>query len=96
MTLPSIVMPSVVAPETPTPSPDDFQKRIAELEAKLKEQETKHATSLRVSEKGCVSLYGMRRMPITFYAQEWMTLFEKAEDILNFIEANREALSWKD
>jgi hypothetical protein len=51
--------------------------------------------SLKVSEKGAVSLYGLRRFPVTFYADEWRAVLGKSDAILRFIEANRSKLSDK-
>lgn len=41
--------------------------------------------SLKVSEKGAVSVYGMRRFPITFYKSEWESLLGMGEQIREFI-----------
>lgn len=49
--------------------------------------------SAKVSEKGAVSVYGVRqRFPITFYQDEWLTLFAHAEKIKSFIKANKKDL----
>ena len=37
---------------------------------------------LQVSQKGAVSLYGVRRFPITFYADEWDTVLGMADQIV--------------
>lgn len=51
------------------------------------------ALSAKVSEKGAVSVYGVRqRFPITFYADEWETLFKNADRIRAFIKANKKDL----
>ena len=44
--------------------------------------------SAKVSEKGAVSIYGLRRFPITFYASEWEDLFDHAQQIRAFIKKN--------
>jgi hypothetical protein len=51
--------------------------------------------ALKVSQKGAVSLYGLRRLPITFYGEEWEVLFANADRIKAFLEENREKLSSK-
>lgn len=48
---------------------------------------------LGVSQKGAVSVYGLRRFPITLYASEWKKILEKKEDLLDFIERNEERLT---
>jgi hypothetical protein len=51
--------------------------------------------SAKVSEKGAVSVYGLRRFPITFYASEWEALFSHADKIKKFIKANAKELKDK-
>jgi hypothetical protein len=70
----------------------ELQARIQELEAKLKANE-KRAT-LRVSKKGCVSLYGFGRFPISLYGNQWGKLWEIQEDVKAFIEANKDKISF--
>lgn len=43
---------------------------------------------LQVSEKGGVSLYGIRRFPVTFYKEEWEQILGMAEEIHKFIREN--------
>ncbi len=49
--------------------------------------------SLRISPKGAVSLYGLRRFPATFYADEWDRILGMADDIRSFIRKNEGKLS---
>ena len=51
--------------------------------------------SLKVSNKGAVQLDGLRRFPVTFYADEWAILFEKREAIEAFIKENASMLNTK-
>lgn len=46
-------------------------------------------TSLKVSNKGGVSVYGLNRFPVTLYAEQWATVFAMAEEIKTFIESNK-------
>lgn len=43
---------------------------------------------LGVSEKGALSIYGLRRFPITMYLGEIQAILEHAETIKTFINAN--------
>ncbi len=52
--------------------------------------------SLKVSEKGGVSVYGLGRFPITFYQEQWAKLLDMSDEIRAFIEANKSALKKKD
>ena len=77
----------------------DDQER-AELERLRAENEALKAKpgrglSLKVSEKGAVSLYGLRRFPVTFYADEWEKLLGMADDIRVFARANEAKLKRK-
>ena len=72
----------------------------AELERLRAENEALKSHSsremrLKVSEKGAVSLYGIRRFPVTFYADEWERIFEMTEDVRQFIRENEGSLKRK-
>jgi hypothetical protein len=72
----------------------------AELERLKAENETlkaktTRATSLRVSEKGGVSVYGLGRFPVTLYKEQWLKLLEMAEEIRRFIGENDARLKTK-
>jgi hypothetical protein len=73
----------------------------AELERLRAENAALKASSrgslrLQVSAKGGVSLYGIRRFPITFYADEWETLLDMSDDIRKYIRENEASLKRKD
>lgn len=49
--------------------------------------------SAKVSEKGAVSVYGIRqRFPITLYADEWELVIANGERLRAFIKANKKDL----
>ena len=77
---------------------EDLQKRIAELEAQLQEEKGRSRTGmhLKVSAKGGVSLYGIRRFPITFYVEEWNRILEMGDDIRSFIAEHEGELKRKE
>ena len=52
-------------------------------------------TRLQVSQKGAVSLYGVRRFPITFYADEWDTVLGMADEVRAFIAQHETELKRK-
>ena len=73
----------------------------AELERLRKEIESlKKASakgvSIKVSEKGGVSVYGLGRFPITFYKEQWAKLLDMADDIRAFIKENESRLKSKE
>ncbi len=51
---------------------------------------------LQVSAKGGVSLYGMRRFPVTFYMEEWTRILDMADDIRKFIREHESELKKKE
>ncbi|MHA7836107.1 MAG: hypothetical protein ACX98W_01455 [bacterium] len=66
---------------------DEMRERLKQLEdenARLR-QRAAGALDLRVSQKGGVSLYGLRRFPITFYKEEWLNILDMADQIRAFI-----------
>ena len=63
----------------------------AENEA-LKAAKTAKIT-LKMGEKGGVSVYGLGRFPVTLYPSQWERLFTVAADIAKFCKANEEELT---
>ena len=52
--------------------------------------------SLRVSEKGGLSVYGLGRFPVTLYREQWERLLDIADDIRKFIRDNDHELKKKE
>ena len=72
---------------------DEVERLRAENDA-LKTQKTRELR-LQVSQKGAVSLYGVRRFPITFYADEWDIVLGMGDQIRTFIQQNESELKRK-
>ena len=51
--------------------------------------------SMKISEKGGLSVYGMGRFPVTLYKEQWLKLLEVSDDIRTFIAANEGQLKTK-
>jgi hypothetical protein len=51
--------------------------------------------SLKVSEKGGVSVYGLGRFPVTLYKEQWTKLLDMAEEIRAFIKEHESSLKSK-
>jgi hypothetical protein len=51
--------------------------------------------SLKVSEKGGLSVYGLGRFPVTLYQEQWTKLLDMAEEIRAFIRDNAATLKTK-
>ena len=54
------------------------------------------AISMKVSEKGGLSLYGLGRFPVTLYKEQWVRLLDKSDEIRAFMTANDGTLKSKD
>ena len=72
----------------------ELERLRAENEA-LKRRATKGVT-LKVSEKGGVSVYGLGRFPVTLYKEQWAKLLDMADDIRAFIAAHETELKTKE
>jgi len=51
--------------------------------------------TMKVSEKGGLSVYGMGRFPITLYKEQWLKLLDMSVEIRAFIAANEGTLKTK-
>lgn len=51
--------------------------------------------TLKVSEKGAVSCYGMGKWPVTLYRTQWERLLDEADTIRAFIKDNASLLATK-
>ena len=79
----------------------DEQAMKAELERLRTENEalknrTARSITLKVSEKGGVSVYGLGRFPVTLYKEQWTRLLDMAAEIRAFIAENEGKLKSKD
>ena len=75
-----------------------------ELQAELKQlrlenaalrNELAYGIRLKVSEKGAVSVYGLRRSPVSLYIDQWLKLLDRSSEIRAFIAANKAQLKSK-
>lgn len=78
-------------------SEDDLRSELERLRREneaLKRGAVK-GVSLKVSEKGGVSVYGLGRFPITLYKEQWAKLLDMADDIRTFIAEHEPELKSK-
>ena len=68
-----------------------------QLEALVQQQAVaaKKKTVVKVSQKGCVQINGIRRFPVTFYKNEWEQIFGMKDEIEQFIKDNDHLLARK-
>ena len=77
---------------------EDVKAELARLRAENEalKQKRNSAVSMKVSEKGAVSVYGLGRFPVTLYQEQWTKLLAMAGEIKTFIEENRSKLKAKE
>ena len=72
----------------------ELQRLQAENEALKKKRGG--SASIKVSEKGGVSVYGLGRFPVTLYKEQWLKLLGMADEIRSFIAENSADLKTKE
>ena len=70
---------------------DEAAKMLSEIE-----QPKRGSLYCKVSEKGGLSVYGLQRMPVTLYMEQWDRLLGFADDIRAFIKDNEDRLKRKE
>lgn len=76
---------------------DDLKAELERLRAEnaaLKKVGAK-GVSMKVSEKGGLSIYGLGRFPITLYKEQWTKLLDMAEEIRTFLREHDSELKSK-
>jgi len=77
---------------------EDLQAELERLRAENEslKKSGRGKPTLKVSEKGALSVYGMGRFPVTLYKEQWLKLLGMADEIKAFIEANNHSLKSKE
>jgi hypothetical protein len=79
-------------------SDEEMKAELERLRAennRLKQRGSR-GVSMKVSEKGGLSIYGLGRFPVTLYKEQWEKLLDMADDIRSFIAENNAKLKHKD
>ncbi len=74
----------------------EIERLKAENEALKTKKQDRGVLSMKVSEKGALSVYGMGRFPVTLYKEQWVKLLSIAEEIKVFIKDNESLLKTKE
>jgi hypothetical protein len=79
-------------------SEEDLRAEIEKLRAENDQLKTKgvRGLSLKVSEKGAVSLYGVGRFPVTLYKEQWIKILGMKDEIEAFLQNNASSLKTKE
>jgi hypothetical protein len=81
------------------PSEEELHAEIERLRAEnetLKKPVVRGQMSMKVSEKGALSVYGLGRFPVTLYREQWEKLLGMSEEIRRFIHDNDASLKKKE
>ena len=79
-------------------SDDDLRaelERLRQENAALKKGAAR-GVSLKVSEKGGLSVYGLGRFPVTLYKEQWIKLLDMSDEIRTFISTHDRELKTKE
>jgi hypothetical protein len=76
---------------------EDLKAEIERLKAENERLKTQRgrSISLRVSEKGGLSVYGLGRFPVTLYKEQWVKLLAMADEIRTFLREHDSELKAK-
>jgi len=79
------------------PTEEEMQAEIERLRAENESlKRPRGQLSMRVSEKGALSVYGLGRFPVTLYREQWEKLLGMADQIRQFIVENDSSLKKKE
>ena len=71
-------------------------ERLRSENENLKKPQQRGQLSLKVSEKGALSVYGLGRFPVTLYREQWEKLLGLTDQIREFIQQNDQILKKKE
>ena len=80
------------------PTEEEMKAEIERLRAENEnlKKPARGALSLKVSEKGALSVYGLGRFPVTLYREQWEKLLGLGDQIRQFIQENDHLLKKKE
>ena len=80
------------------PTEDDLRAELQRLKAENESLKARRsgALSMKVSEKGGLSVYGLGRFPVTLYQEQWLKLLDLSEEIRGFIRDHKPELKKRD
>jgi hypothetical protein len=80
------------------PTEEELRSEIERLKAENEslKKPARGQMSLKVSEKGALSVYGLGRFPVTLYREQWEKLLGMSDQIRQFIQENDHLLKKKE
>ena len=77
-------------------SDQDLKAELERLRAENAALKQRGSASIKVSEKGGVSVYGLGRFPVTLYKEQWKKLLSMAGEIKAFMAEHESQLKKKE
>ena len=74
---------------------EGMKTEVATLKVRAEQAEKPNKLTLKVSNKGAVSVYGLQRFPITLHREQWERVISMGGQINEFIKANESILRTK-
>lgn len=80
------------------PSNEELEAQLAEAKLQIAQLEinskikNQKKVEIKVSEKGCVQINGIRKFPITFYRNELETIFNMKQELETFMNVKKHDL----
>jgi hypothetical protein len=73
---------------------DELRAELERLKAENEALKARRSgvTSMKVSEKGGLSVYGLGRFPVTLYQEQWLKLLDLGDQIRAFIREHQSEL----
>ena len=77
---------------------DELRAELERLKAENESLRNRRsgALSMKVSEKGGLSVYGLGRFPVTLYQEQWLKLLGLGDEIRAFIQEHQSQLKKRD
>lgn len=77
---------------------DELRAELERLKAENEALKARRSgtTSMKVSEKGGLSVYGLGRFPVTLYQEQWLKLLDLGDQIRAFIREHQGELKKRD
>ena len=95
-----ISSPALAAPSTldVMATEDELRAELERLKAENESLKNRRsgALSMKVSEKGGLSVYGLGRFPVTLYQEQWLKLLDLSDEIRGFIRDHQPELKKRD
>jgi len=79
----------------PDDDPTHELERLRAENERLRRTSASRGMTIKVSEKGAVSVYGLGRFPVTLYKEQWLKLLDLADELRSFIRDNESLLKSK-